>query len=152
MITNFSSYALKVEDLDDAVAFYVKHFEARPCASGSVFGCNYASVNVADTMVYFFDKALYENAIGRVLPYGYLHAVFEVDDFAAGTIAVAQALEQATWESGAVSIIGGGDTAAAVAKAGAHKRMTHISTGGGASLECLGGRVLPGVEALDDGE
>ena len=78
--------------------------------------------------------------------------VFEVDDFAAGTIAVAQALEQATWESGAVSIIGGGDTAAAVAKAGAHKRMTHISTGGGASLECLGGRVLPGVEALDDGE
>lgn len=81
MITNFSSYALKVEDLDDAVAFYVKHFEARPCASGGVFGCNYASVNVADTMVYFFDKALYENAIGRVLPYGYLHAVFEVDDF-----------------------------------------------------------------------
>ena len=78
--------------------------------------------------------------------------VFEVDDFAAGTIAVAQALEQATWGSGAVSIIGGGDTAAAVAKAGAHKRMTHISTGGGASLECLGGRVLPGVEALDDGE
>ena len=75
--------------------------------------------------------------------------VFEIDDFAAGTIAVAQALEQATWESGVVSIIGGGDTAAAVAKAGAHKRMTHISTGGGASLECLGGRVLPGVEALD---
>ena len=75
--------------------------------------------------------------------------VFEIDDFAAGTIAVAQALEQATWESGVVSIIGGGDTAAAVAKAGAQKRMTHISTGGGASLECLAGRVLPGVEALD---
>jgi len=77
--------------------------------------------------------------------------VFEIDDFAAGTNAIAQTLEQATWESGAVSIIGGGDTAAAVVKAGAHKRMTHISTGGGASLECLGGRALPGVDALDDG-
>lgn len=78
--------------------------------------------------------------------------VFEIDDFAEGTLTVAKALEQATWESGAVSIIGGGDTAAAVAKAGAHKRMTHISTGGGASLECLGGRILPGVEALDEVE
>ncbi|MDA0337428.1 MAG: phosphoglycerate kinase, partial [bacterium] len=76
--------------------------------------------------------------------------VFEIDDFAAGTLKVARALEQATWESGLVSIIGGGDTAAAVAKAGASKRMTHISTGGGASLECLGGRVMPGVEALDE--
>ncbi len=76
--------------------------------------------------------------------------VFEVDDFAAGTNAVAQALEQSTWESGTVSIIGGGDTAAAVAKAGAAKRMTHISTGGGASLECLAGRELPGVTALEE--
>jgi phosphoglycerate kinase len=76
--------------------------------------------------------------------------VFEIEDFSAGTFAVARALEQATWESGAVSIVGGGDTAAAVAKAGAHKRMTHISTGGGASLESLGGCLLPGVEALDD--
>jgi len=76
--------------------------------------------------------------------------VFEIDDFAIGTNAVAAALEQATWESGTVSIIGGGDTAAAVAKAGGAQRMTHMSTGGGASLECLGGRVLPGVEALDE--
>jgi len=78
--------------------------------------------------------------------------VFEIDDFAKGTNVVAEALEQATWERGAVSIIGGGDTAAAVAKAGAAQRMTHMSTGGGASLECLGGRILPGVEALDDKE
>jgi phosphoglycerate kinase len=76
--------------------------------------------------------------------------VFEIDDFAQGTFDLARTLERATWESGAVSIIGGGDTAAAVAKAGAHKRMSHISTGGGASLECLGGRVLPGVDALDE--
>jgi phosphoglycerate kinase len=76
--------------------------------------------------------------------------VFEIDDFAQGTFDLARTLERATWESGAVSIIGGGDTAAAVAKAGAQKRMSHISTGGGASLECLGGRVLPGVDALDE--
>jgi len=88
-------------------------------------------------------------AAGTVIWNGPL-GVFEIEDFAKGTNAVAVALEQATWESGAVSIIGGGDTAAAVAKAGAAQRMTHMSTGGGASLECLGGRILPGVEALDD--
>ena len=76
--------------------------------------------------------------------------VFEIESFAEGTLAVARALEQATWESGAVSIIGGGDTAAAVAQAGAAARMTHVSTGGGASLESLGGRELPGVNALAD--
>ena len=88
-------------------------------------------------------------AAGTVVWNGPL-GVFEIDDFAKGTNAVATALEQATWESGAVSIIGGGDTASAVAKAGAAQRMTHMSTGGGASLECLGGRILPGVEALDE--
>ena len=88
-------------------------------------------------------------AAGTVIWNGPL-GVFEIEDFAKGTNAVAVALEQATWESGAVSIIGGGDTAAAIAKAGAAQRMTHMSTGGGASLECLGGRDLPGVEALDD--
>ena len=88
-------------------------------------------------------------AAGTVIWNGPL-GVFEIKDFAKGTNTVAVALEQATWESGAVSIIGGGDTASAIAKAGAAQRMTHMSTGGGASLECLGGRDLPGVEALDD--
>ena len=87
---------------------------------------------------------------GTVLWNGPL-GVFEIEDFSGGTTTVARALEQATWESGAVSIIGGGDTAAAVDKAGVAKRMSHISTGGGASLEALGGRLLPGVAALDDG-
>lgn len=89
------------------------------------------------------------NGAGTVIWNGPM-GVFEVDDFAKGTNALAQVLEQTTWESGTVSIIGGGDTAAAVAKVGAAQRMTHISTGGGASLELLGGRVLPGVVALDD--
>jgi phosphoglycerate kinase len=74
--------------------------------------------------------------------------VFEIEAFAKGTQAIAETLERATWESGVISIIGGGDTAAAVKQAGAVAKMSHVSTGGGASLECLAGRVLPGVEAL----
>ena len=77
--------------------------------------------------------------------------VCEMEPFANGTLHIAQALAAATRE-GALSIIGGGDTAAAVVQAGLAQAMTHISTGGGASLECMSGRVLPGVAILDDEE
>ena len=70
--------------------------------------------------------------------------VFECPPFAEGTLAVARAVA----DSGATSIIGGGDSVAAVQQAGVASRITHISTGGGASLEFLGGLKLPGVEAL----
>ncbi len=72
--------------------------------------------------------------------------VFELDAFSHGTLAVARAV--ATTE--ATTVVGGGDSVAAVAKAGVSERVTHISTGGGASLEFLGGRTLPGVAALPD--
>jgi phosphoglycerate kinase len=73
--------------------------------------------------------------------------VFEMDNFAKGTFDVAKALAEAT-KKGAVTVIGGGDSAAAIAKAGLEKDVSHVSTGGGASLEFLEGKVLPGVEAL----
>ena len=77
--------------------------------------------------------------------------VCEMESFAQGTQQIVQALAAATRE-GALSIIGGGDTAAAVTQAGLAQAMTHISTGGGASLECMSGRVLPGVAILDEEE
>ncbi|CAM9245374.1 unnamed protein product [Discosporangium mesarthrocarpum] len=75
--------------------------------------------------------------------------VFEFEKFAAGTLAVANCLASLT-DKGSITIIGGGDSVAAVEQAGLANRMSHISTGGGASLELLEGKALPGVEAIEE--
>lgn len=75
--------------------------------------------------------------------------VFEMPKFASGTLSVANTLAQCT-AKGATTIVGGGDSVAAVEQNGLASKMSHISTGGGASLELLEGKVLPGVSALND--
>ncbi|HXX13744.1 MAG TPA: phosphoglycerate kinase [Candidatus Eremiobacteraceae bacterium] len=84
---------------------------------------------------------------GKTIVWNGPMGVFEMPVFAKGTLEVAKAVAQAT-SAGATSIIGGGDSVAAVHQSGVAKQISHISTGGGASLEYLGGRQLPGVEAL----
>ncbi len=94
------------------------------------------------------DYAALIDAAGTVVWNGPM-GVFETPPFNHGTLAIARAMAHATGR-GAVTIVGGGDSAAAVAEAGLEDQMTHVSTGGGASLEFLEGKPLPGVMALDD--
>jgi len=76
--------------------------------------------------------------------------VFEIETFSKGTFAIAKVMGDETESNGMLTIIGGGDSASAAEKSGDASRMTHVSTGGGASLELLEGKELPGIKVLDD--
>ncbi len=98
-----------------------------------------------ETIKLFSDELMKSKTIVWNGPMG----VFEMDNFAKGTFTIAKVLAEAT-EKGAVTVIGGGDSAAAISKAGLDDKVSHVSTGGGASLEFLEGKTLPGVAALSD--
>jgi phosphoglycerate kinase len=107
---------------------------------------NWYGVDIGPTSMARFDAAL-EGA--RTVLWNGPMGIFEIPAFAEGTLVVAQLVGEATGD-GAVTIVGGGDSVAAVRAAGLADEMTHISTGGGASLEFLAGKTLPGVAALSD--
>lgn len=100
-------------------------------------------LDIGPKTVAAFDAII--NKAGTVVWNGPM-GVFEFDKFAKGTFAIADALAK----SDAISIVGGGDSASAIKKSGLADKITHISTGGGASLEMLEGKVLPGLEVLND--
>jgi phosphoglycerate kinase len=97
------------------------------------------------TIKAFRDEILLSKTIVWNGPMG----VFEMENFSKGTMEIAEALAKAT-NQGAVTVVGGGDSAAAISKAGLENSVSHVSTGGGASLEFLEGKELPGVVALSD--
>ena len=116
--------------------------EHKVCSDAS-FPADWMALDIGPATIATYTGAL-KNA--RMVVWNGPIGVFEFDAFANGTLAVANTLA----ESKARSIVGGGDSVAAVMKAGVESKMTHISTGGGASLEFLEGKTLPGIAALTD--
>jgi phosphoglycerate kinase len=107
---------------------------------------DWMGLDIGPNTVELYNKEL---AGARTILWNGPMGVFELASFERGTVAIAYAIAEAT-KRGATSIVGGGDSVSAVQKAGVSENITHISTGGGASLELLGGRSLPGIEALSN--
>jgi len=129
--------AMIAATMDDAVSAHTVSRDAIPSGE-AMFDIGPASIAAYSALVASAKTVLWNGPMG----------VFEKPPFDKGTRAIAEAMAAAT-AHGATTIIGGGDSAAAVAEAGLESRMSHVSTGGGASLEFLEGKALPGVTALD---
>lgn len=113
---------------------------------GGAIEAGWMGIDIGDEAIVDFRKVI---LAAKTIIWNGPVGVFEIENFAIGTKAVAQAVAEAT-RNGAVSIIGGGDSVTAVNQFGLNEEMTFISTGGGASLELLEGKVLPGVAALNE--
>ena len=131
---------------DVVVAQEVSEEAPRKVVSIDNIGADWKGLDIGpDTAKLYAEKIAFAKTILWNGPMG----VFEMEPFAEGTKIVADALADAT-SRGAVTIVGGGDSAAAIAKYSLSEKVSHVSTGGGASLEFLGGLTLPGIAALSD--
>ena len=134
--------AKKVEFLLPVDHLCAKEFKAEaPDTTADSIPADMMGLDIGPKSVELFSKAIKS---AKTVVWNGPMGVFEKKAFATGTFAICKALA----ETKCVSIIGGGDSVSAVNKSGVADKMTHISTGGGASLECLEGKTLPGVAAL----
>ncbi|OGL39423.1 MAG: phosphoglycerate kinase [Candidatus Schekmanbacteria bacterium RIFCSPHIGHO2_02_FULL_38_11] len=127
--------------IDNVVAREIKEDAQSETTSGKDIPDDYIGVDIGPKTIAAFREAL--KGVKTVLWNGPL-GVFEIKKFSEGTFAIARAIA----ESGALSIVGGGDSVAAIKSLGLEKKFSHLSTGGGASLEFLEGKKLPGIECL----
>ena len=132
--------------VDDVVAAEFKNESPSSIVENGNIPANMMGLDIGPKSIALFTKEL-ENA--KTIVWNGPMGVFEMENFSKGTFAIAQALATAT-AKGATTIIGGGDSASAIKKAGLAKKVSHVSTGGGASLEYLEGKILPGVAALTE--
>lgn len=130
--------------VDCVIAEKVDDAAPRKTVSVKSIPAGWSGLDIGPESLRQFDQAL---TGARTVVWNGPMGVFEMPNFANGTFGIAQNLAKLT-KSGAITIVGGGDSAAAIAKAGLAKEVSHVSTGGGASLEFLEGKVLPGVAAL----
>src|SRR5688572_2879779 len=136
---------------DDFVVTDKLDFKGRTVGQTKVVGkgeipADWEAVDIGPQSIAKFEKILLD---AKTVIWNGPVGVFEIDATSKGTVAIAEMLARST-AGGAVTIIGGGDSASAVKKAGVASKVSHVSTGGGASLEYLEGKQLPGVEALTD--
>ncbi len=132
--------------ITDQLDFKTRQVGALQTVPVDAIPTGWTGVDIGEATIRQFQSYL---AAARTVVWNGPMGIFEIEATARGTVAIAEILAEAT-DRGAITIIGGGDSAAAIRQAGLENRVSHVSTGGGASLEFLEGKILPGVAALDD--